>query len=493
MLHRWLRAHGASGVDEAGQPNIPWPDNLVWLASYPRSGNTYLRALLWACFGLQSGSVYTDDLPRKDGVAGHVGHYEGASRGLFSPEFRRLPLVKTHEWPIDDRKAIYILRDGVQSCLSLHRFLQASGDKVSLDHVITGRHYFGSWSAHVLAWDPLVRPNTLFLRFEDLTGDFAGTVRRLSDFLGVAPIGTAPPQLMEVPGESPQWLSPGRKPKSGLTAAQAEIFDQLHGKTMARFGYALAQPQSTAPAKPVDANAAVVWLCWGEKHLRQAVESARSTLPLGIDRVLITDTATAPLAEASGAFTTIVRTVLGHGSNLDKGRLIDCVPAQYETILFLDADTLVLGDLSLGFAKARQYGIAVAPAPHYNLSGFFGFDRILAEVGIRPAGQMQYNSGVIFCSLKGPGRQVIERYRDLCNAAAPTGWKNDQPLLSLAFEQLGFQPYVLSPLYNYRGLGELAVGDVRVWHSVLPPPADLVSGEPAWPPRRYRDGVRLPV
>src|SRR6266446_6905894 len=44
------------------QRTVVWPDNMVWLASYPRSGNTYLRSILWTCFGLQTGSIYPDDL-----------------------------------------------------------------------------------------------------------------------------------------------------------------------------------------------------------------------------------------------------------------------------------------------------------------------------------------------------------------------------------------------------------------------------------------------
>ena len=57
MLRDWLQAQGHSGASEAGriarQAEIAWPANAVWLASYPRSGNTYLRALLWSCFRLQ--------------------------------------------------------------------------------------------------------------------------------------------------------------------------------------------------------------------------------------------------------------------------------------------------------------------------------------------------------------------------------------------------------------------------------------------------------
>ena len=155
MLRDWLESRGLIGADDgarvAKQSAVAWPDNTVWLASYPRSGNTYLRSILWNCFGLKSGSVYPDRIREDPVVSQHVGHYDGAVRGLFSAEFRRLPLIKTHEWPSDGRKAIYVVRNGRESCLSLWEFLRLTGYDVPLDDIIAGRHHFGSWSAHLAA------------------------------------------------------------------------------------------------------------------------------------------------------------------------------------------------------------------------------------------------------------------------------------------------------------------------------------------------------
>ncbi len=267
-----------------------------------------------------------------------------------------------------------------------------------------------------------------------------------------------------------------------------------------RFGYdaggtAATSDRSAGVVPPLDGavatNAAVVWLCWGEKYLREAQASALTTMPLGIDRLLITDADTAELVEPDGIFTEVIPAELPYGSNINKSRLIDLIPERYESILYLDSDTKVIGDVSLGFEKARQHGIAIVPAPHYNLGEFFGFDRVLTQLGLKSAGQMQYNAGVIFCHLSDEVRKVLSHWRDLCHDAAQE-WTNDQPFLTLAFEQSGFQPYVLSPLYNYRSLGELAVGQIRVWHSHHLPPPDLNDDEAAWPPRRFQDGVRVP-
>ena len=185
--------------------------------------------------------------------------------------------------------------------------------------------------------------------------------------------------------------------------------------------------------------------------------SARSALTLGVDRVLIADAEAARLAAGDTVFTRVVEAAPLFPNNLEKSRLIDLVPAQYETVLYLDCDT-----------------------------------HIMRGLGSEPAGQMQYNAGVIFYHLTDRVRAVLCRWRDLCRTLDGVH-RNDQPLLTLAFEQLGFQPYVLSPQFNYRGLGELAVGPIRIWHSHDPVPPDLNDDEgiPVWPPRRFLNGQRV--
>ena len=237
---------------------------------------------------------------------------------------------------------------------------------------------------------------------------------------------------------------------------------------------------------------AIVWFCWGERFIDEAIDSAHSAVAIEADRILITDTAGATYANNHSAFTSIVRTQLIHANNLDKSRLVDLLPDGYDTFLYLDTDTKIVGDVSPGFAKAERHGVAMAPAPNYNLPEFFNFASIMREIGVEPADQMMYNSGVIFFHLTAAVRQVLERWRDLCaTVGAKRNFPRDQPFLTLALEQCGVTPYVLSPLYNYRGLGEYAVGNVRIWHSHFAPPPDLNDFNNAWPARRFIDGVRL--
>src|SRR5262249_9007735 len=151
--------------------------------------------------------------------------------------FLRLPLVKTHEWPVDNQKAIYIVRNGRDCCRSLREFLRASGYDVDLEAIIAGQHRFGSWSGHFVAWDPEARPNTLFLRFEQLTEDFDGTLGRLARFLEMRPLHAISPKLVAAGSVGPRWLSPGSTRSKEMTSTQEALFDRLQGHVMARLGY----------------------------------------------------------------------------------------------------------------------------------------------------------------------------------------------------------------------------------------------------------------
>jgi hypothetical protein len=252
--------------DASGERHaVVWPDNTVWLASYPRSGNTYLRSILWTCFGIQTGSIYANDLRGDLAVLQRAGHFEGAAHGQFPADFLRLPLIKTHGWPIDNRKAIYIVRNGRDCCRSLLEFWRAEGHRdLDLEAIIAGRHQFGSWSDHFLTWNPEVRPDTLFLRFERLTGDFHGTIERLAGFLEMRPLRDVPPTLIAARGAGPHWLSPGPA-RIPMTSAQEALFDRLHGDVAAQLGY------SAVPPKPVSGRTRAAAIVAGIKNWLQPI------------------------------------------------------------------------------------------------------------------------------------------------------------------------------------------------------------------------------
>lgn len=229
---------------------------------------------------------------------------------------------------------------------------------------------------------------------------------------------------------------------------------------------------------------AILFLCWGEKYRLEVTRCLRESRLPNADIFVITDD---PPQQWFGIGATIISAEFEGSHNVRKAELISWVPEGYDAYLFLDTDTIVLGDISLGFEAARRHGIAAAPAVHDALDNFFGFETILGAEGVACRGQLLYNSGVIFFHLNEASRGVLHRWKALARRYGQV-YKRDQPFLTLAMDQLYFAPYALSRLYNYRAMGEYITGGVRIWHSRAPVPTGLNEPHSGWPPRRVWQG-----
>jgi hypothetical protein len=242
------------------------------------------------------------------------------------------------------------------------------------------------------------------------------------------------------------------------------------------------------------ARRALVYFFWGDVHTREASASARTSMANTLlPSVAITSASTASSLPDDMPFSQVVTTVLRHDGLLAKADLYRHLPEEFDSFLFLDSDATVIDDVSYGFEKAETFGIAAAMAPHYSLDYFWGFDRVLTSAGVRCASQMQYNTGALFFSRRPDVAEVFDLWRRLALELGPRlHYHSDQPFLTLAMELLHFNAFTLSPAYNYRALGELASGLIRIWHSHAPVPRDVNSFSEPWPPRRFHGDRAAP-
>jgi hypothetical protein len=206
---------------------------LQWIASYPRSGNTFLRTIIFHCFGIRTASIYPRDLG-EGGVAEMVGHIEHGAKRTIDFGDEPIRLIKTHHPPQDDRPAIYIVRDGREATSSLYAF---SKGKRPISEIIEGKNGFGTWAEHLRAWDPRTRPGTLFLRYEDVVSDTHRTIDQLAGHLRLTPKSYRVPSREEMAQVDGKWVRSGGSEHAAFTAEETELFWQVNGDAMRQYGY----------------------------------------------------------------------------------------------------------------------------------------------------------------------------------------------------------------------------------------------------------------
>lgn len=240
------------------------------------------------------------------------------------------------------------------------------------------------------------------------------------------------------------------------------------------------------------AQRSILFIVWGDDHIegvRRCVEQGGlPDYPIHLVTDLATDSSRLP-PEIS-----VTRRDFELHWTRRKLEVYAALPPDMGTVMALDSDVHVLNDISLPFEKAERHGIAMASAPHYSLPNFRDFGEFMVEQGIEPRNELVYNAGVIFLDTRRP--DVIEVFRLAAELAREPDRRDkawgDQPFITLAMELRGFNPYTLSPSYNYRGFGELASGSVRIWHSHHPPPPDTAALHPRFL-HRYENGRWLQV
>ena len=218
---------------------------IVWLASFPRSGNTLLRQMLNCCFGIQSYSIYNDtsDIRTVPEASEKVGHlsYTGDWQDFrqSAAESKDPVFIKTHDAPIDASKAIYLVRHPLSTAQSyMHYLNHITHTKVDLVDCICGiGSHFPSWGAHLDYWDPLQRTNTLLLKYEDMLVDPSTTLAQLEGFLGRAPTSGWINPFVGLNQLMPAFFRQGDSKPVDATPEQCRLVHFLYSGWMERLGY----------------------------------------------------------------------------------------------------------------------------------------------------------------------------------------------------------------------------------------------------------------
>lgn len=139
---------------------------IVWMASYPRSGNFLLHKAIEAMYGIEPWTVYQADR-----------RYDYRRRGDTPGE---TIFLKTHETTnhchANDWPAIVLVRDGRGAIAREAAMWKADrGDPRPVEEIMRQRAYRGGWNSFYAHWTRRWG-RFVVLRFEDMIADLASAV-----------------------------------------------------------------------------------------------------------------------------------------------------------------------------------------------------------------------------------------------------------------------------------------------------------------------------
>ncbi|MGB1086936.1 MAG: sulfotransferase domain-containing protein, partial [Alphaproteobacteria bacterium] len=199
---------------------------LIWLASYPKSGNTWTRAYLnnllrnpdqpagineldWFTLGESSSRWFQDliDKPITEYSKAEIAELRPKAQEELTKASQDSVFVKTHNilglWydhPLHNMDitvaAIYIVRNPLDVCISMTSHYGMTLDqalfRLAQGAAVTGLsdanvpEVHGDWSSHVKSWTQ-PHPQMLVLRYEDMKHKPFPTFNTMARFLGLKP------------------------------------------------------------------------------------------------------------------------------------------------------------------------------------------------------------------------------------------------------------------------------------------------------------------
>jgi hypothetical protein len=203
----------------------PRRGRILWLASYPKSGNTWVRLFLANLDAAEEMPVSINEIDRTPMAAGRdlFEDVTGLESSELTPDetlrlrrevfqwvsdhapsvmpckihdaFIRLPDGRPLIEPAATYGALYIIRNPLDVAVSLRHHLgltvDAAIDRMEDDGFRLGgrgrtqlRQPLGTWSEHVSSWVSAVGIPVLSVRYEDLSADPDGTFARVVTFSG---------------------------------------------------------------------------------------------------------------------------------------------------------------------------------------------------------------------------------------------------------------------------------------------------------------------
>jgi hypothetical protein len=235
----------------------------IFLVSYPKSGNTWMRFLIGTLFYKQKLNWETlhQFVPNLyETPEFHKQETVHSINIINTPSPR---MIKSHE-PFNQQypKVIYIVRDVRSVVISFYYYylkmfqLPDSQFEAFFESFMEGKVLFGAWDEHVTSWihhQNQIKNGFLLLKYEDLMNDTSKEANKISQFLSLNRTDEEIKQAVqwssfqnmkklekaELPHSSIPFVRSGKDSewKDFLTEEQQEQMVNKYGETLRLMGY----------------------------------------------------------------------------------------------------------------------------------------------------------------------------------------------------------------------------------------------------------------
>jgi hypothetical protein len=220
---------------------------IIWLASYPRSGNTFIRTILNHVFKVKTYSIYNDklDIGADNDTSDIVGHKELPEDFNFDSARKsdELYFIKTHELfniEYESDAVIHIIRDGRDATVSFyHYFINFTTERYSYLEIISGNNFAGTWSDHYWNWQQAKLSKKLSLNYEETLASPESTIEKLKIFTGLNHGEYKLPGFEELNKINSKFFRSGKSQsfKEDLSEYEQKYFWLVNGRAMRKAGY----------------------------------------------------------------------------------------------------------------------------------------------------------------------------------------------------------------------------------------------------------------
>jgi len=220
---------------------------IIWVASFPRSGNSFVMSLLWSLYECRTSSVFDETGYIDERKLYAMYGYEKLTFAKFAywMHDQKPHFVKTHNACVDSLPAIYVIRDGRDTLVSLAHFSIAqkrveTNFEDTLRDCIVVRGF--SWSRRVLWWTKKRASfaPTIAVKYEDLIRAPVITLYFALRRLNISSDKTGTPISFEtLHNIEPTQYRSGKVGtwRTEMSKANQKLFWQLHGNAMRELGY----------------------------------------------------------------------------------------------------------------------------------------------------------------------------------------------------------------------------------------------------------------